>query len=189
MNNKIFLNTERMLDFYRELDVIEFKYRNKEFVKENYQQLSDYESDNQLSMLTKKSYDDASQNLHLVYGEEKKTKESIQLVDMILNKIIGKYINIDGIERLFSMNYIDFEWEMHLSADYKNHNMKFYRDHFIHQIWDAYTAHVLLEQCGMERHVVEVLENESSSMISRYVGKILKRQSRMYQDPLRQVVL
>ncbi len=189
MNNKIFLNTERMLDFYRELDVIEFKYRNKEFVKENYQQLSDYESDNQLSMLTKKSYDDASQNLHLVYGEEKKTKESIQLVDMILNKIIGKYINIDGIERLFSMNYIDFEWEMHLSADYKNHNMKFYRDHFIHQIRDAYTAHVLLEQCGMERHVVEVLENESSSMISRYVGKILKRQSRMYQDPLRQEVL
>lgn len=182
------LNTEEMLKFYKELDIIEFKYHG-EFVREKYQELSDYESENQFSMLTKKSYEDASQNLHLVYGEEKKTKESIQLVDLILNKIIGKYINIDGIERLFSMNYIDFEWEMHLSADYKKHNMKFYRDHFIHQIRDAYTAHVLLEQCDMDKQIGNVLRNESSSMISRYVGKILKKQARLYQDDLRQEVL
>lgn len=178
------INTKRMIGFYEELDVIRFKY-GPGLNSRLCQELEEYESENQMFMFTKRSYEDAAENLDLVYGEKEKTNDSIKLLDLILNKIIGQYINIDGMERLFSLSYIDFEWEMHLSADYKMHNMKFYRDHFIHQIRDAYMAHQLLSEYGFEECVRSVLENESISKISRYVQKCLSQQKRRPKDNLR----
>lgn len=35
------------------------------------------------------------------------------------NKIICKYLNIEGLERLFNEKYMEFEWNMHLGIDYK----------------------------------------------------------------------
>ena len=178
------INTDEMIRFYEQLDIIRFKYGEGRTNK-LYQELDEYETENQMFMFTKRSYEDAAENLNLVYGDKKKTNESIELLDLILNKIIGQYINIDGMERLFSLSYIDFEWEMHLSADYKMHNMKFYRDHFIHQIRDAYMAHQLLSEYGFEDCVRTVLENESISKISRYVQKCLSQQKRRPKDSLR----
>lgn len=178
------INTREMLRFYEQLDVIKFKYGEGR-TNQLYQELEEYETENQMFMFTKRSYEDAAENLNLVYGEKNKTDDSIELLDLILNKIIGQYINIDGMERLFSLSYIDFEWEMHLSADYKMHNMKLYRDHFIHQIRDAYMAHQLLAEYGFMDCVRSVLENESVSMISRYVQKCLGQQNRKPKDDLR----
>lgn len=178
------INAKEMIRFYEQLDVIKFKYgEGKDYTF--YKELEAYEAENQMFMLTKRSYEDAAENLNLVYGEKKKTDDSIELLDLILNKIIGQYINIDGMERLFSLSYIDFEWEMHLSADYKMHHMKYYRDHFIHQIRDAYMAHQFLSEYGFADCVQAVLENESISKISRYVQKCLSQQRRKPKDDLR----
>ena len=91
------------------------------------------------------------------------------------------HINFDGMERLFSETYIEFEWEMHLSADYKKHNMKFYRDHFFHQVKDTYMMYMLLKDHGFYECVRNILLNESESKVSRFVCRSLVQQ-RYYES-------
>ena len=86
-------------------------------------------------------------------------------MELVSNKWISQYINIDGMERLFSETYIEFEWEMHLSADYKKHNMKFYRDHFFHQVKDTYMMYMLLKNHGFYEYARNILMNESESKV------------------------
>lgn len=141
-----------MLKFYRSFDALDFKYAlkqrdlSRETYVEEYERLERIESARQITELTKVEYGEILTNLDLIYARQEQSDQIVMLFDLIRNKIIHQYINIDGLERLFSEKYIDFEWEMHLGIDYKNHQMKFYRDHFVHQIRNAYCMHVLLEE-------------------------------------------
>lgn len=175
------MNQEEMLKYYRQFDPIEKKY-GKYFGlhrKDEYDALYDacfqYERNRQFSDLTKKEFGDIYANLKLVYENEKLTEEIIEIYDLVYEKVINQYLNVDGMERLFSENYINFEWEMHLGIDYAGHSMNFYRDHFIHQVRDAYSMDVLLEQ-GYAEKIMDVLGDEGSSKISRYVCKYINQQ-------------
>lgn len=169
------MNQEEMLKYYQQFDSIEKKYgmllalHRKEYDK-FYGCYYRYESNRQLSGLTKKEFGDIYANLKLVYEDEKLTEEIIEIYDLVYDKVINQYLNIDGMERLFSENYINFEWEMHMGIDYVSHSMKFYRDHFIHQVRDAYSMDILLRQ-GYAEKIMSILGNEGSSKISRYVCK------------------
>ena len=116
-----------------EFDPIAFKYfygKSQEEIKnginkdddeaKRYKSIVEYEKSHQFSCLTKRNYAGDYENLNLVYGERENTLRNINLMELVLNKWISQYINIDGMERLFSETYIEFEWEMHLSADYKS---------------------------------------------------------------------
>ncbi|MCI8614827.1 MAG: hypothetical protein HFJ01_06955 [Lachnospiraceae bacterium] len=174
------MNQEEMLVYYRQFDAIEKKYGrylnlNKSEYDVRYRAYYQYESDRQLSDLTKKEFGDIYANLKLVYEDEKLTEEIIEIYDLVYDKVINQYLNIDGMERLFSENYINFEWEMHMGIDYAGHSMKFYRDHFIHQVRDAYSMDVLLAH-GYAEKIMNVLGNKGSSKISRYVCKYINQQ-------------
>ncbi len=196
--DEIDLSTDEMLKYYREFDPIEFKYGldREETAKtaeekekwERYARIAEYESSLQFTNLTKKNYGDNYANLKLVYDQEEENREKLELMDLILNKIIGQYINIDGMERLFSETYIEFEWEMHLSADYKKHNMKFYRDHFFHQIRDAFMMDRFLGRLGFYEKIKKVLENEGESKISRYVHRCLVQQEYRDSDHYKELI-
>lgn len=95
--------------------------------------------------LTKVQYGDIAANLDLVYGNKDLTKSLIQIVNNVREKIFGEYLSIDGIERLFDFSYIEFEWDMHLSANFSKHDMAYYRDHYFHQIRNAFAMHNLLD--------------------------------------------
>lgn len=182
-------STEEMLQELSAFDPVAFKYyyessqkqikeeiiRSKEKAK-RYGNIVEYEKSHQFSCLTKRNYDDDYENLNLVYGEREDTLRNINLMELVLNKWISQYINIDGMERLFSETYIEFEWEMHLSADYKKHNMEFYRDHFFHQVKDTYMMYRLLKDHGFYERIKEILLNGSESKISRYVSRSLEQQ-------------
>ena len=181
MPDRIRVNEKELLDFYKKWDAIDFKYslnrneNSKEYI-EKYANIEKIEDDFRFSELTKVEYGDILSNLDLIYARKEKSEEIVELFDLIRNKIIGRYISIDGLERLFSEKYIDFEWDMHLGIDYKSHKMKFYRDHFVHQIRNAYCLHILLEKLGWKDIVAKVLLNEGNSKISRYVCKYIGQQ-------------
>lgn len=170
------MDQESMITYYQQFDPIEKKYGRyfELYKKDKYDELYDkfyqYESNRLLSDLTKKEFGDIYANLKLVYEEERITEEIVEIYDLIYDRVINQYLNIDGMERLFSENYINFEWEMHLGIDYIGHTMNFYRDHFIHQVRDAYSMDVLLEN-GYAEKIMDILGNEGSSKISRYVCK------------------
>lgn len=182
------ITTKSMLEYYKDnFDAIDFKY--KSIPEGEYSKIVEYEASHQFASLTKKHYAEDYANLNLVYGDRRKNEEIIDLMNLISIKVISQYINIDGLERLFSEKYIEFEWEMHLSADYEKHNMNFYRDHFIHQIRDAYTMHILLENFDVYEHVKTILNNESESKVSRFVHRCLNQQKHCHAGELRQKVL
>ncbi len=178
---KVF-NQSNMLKYYQEefepvikkygscLDCIREEKRDKA-----YRRFYEYEDNRQFSELTKKEFGDIRDNLKLVYENDKLTEEIIEIYDLVYDKVISQYINIDGIERLFSENYINFEWEMHLGIDYEGHSMNFYRDHFIHQVRDAYMMDILLQE-GFENKIKAILGNVGNSKISRYVCKYVNQQ-------------
>lgn len=175
------ISTEEMLKYFEDFDAIKFKYGyiNDEQIHQDwgkYARIVKYEESNQHASLTKRSYGDFYGNLNLVYDEKILNQKNLRLLELVLDKVICQYINIDGIERLFSETYIEFEWEMHLSADYKKHNMKYYRDHFFHQIRNAYMMLVLMEEYGFFEQIKKVLLDTGESKVSRYVCRILEQQ-------------
>lgn len=179
--SNLIMNQKEMVRYYEEFDPIEKKYRKyldsvvmDEF-EEYYRLFYEYENNRLLSDLTKKEFGDIYANLKLVYENEELTEDIIRIYDLVYDKVVNQYINIDGMERLFSENYINFEWEMHLGIDYTGHSMNFYRDHFIHQVRDAYCMDILLQN-GYADQIKSILGNEGSSKISRYVCKHINLQ-------------
>ena len=53
-------------------------------------------------------------NIDLIYDNAKLSEEFTKIYDLFYNKIICKYLNIEGLERLFNEKYMEFEWNMHL---------------------------------------------------------------------------
>lgn len=142
-----------------------------------YEYLQDYEDFHELASLTKKDITHVMENLYMIYNkEDEEIRQVVQLINLISQNVISRYIQIDGLERLFNEQYIDFEWEMHLGMDHKQQTMKFYRDHFIHQVRDAYMMDRLLRDGGFYKRVLDVLNRPSTSKVSRYFYKMVERQ-------------
>lgn len=182
------INKTTLQKYYEKFEPFEFKYRviidhervkykNNECARlKRIQRFQTYENSKQFSALTECTYDDLKENLKMIYKDDELTKLIVRLYEMINSKIIQRYINIDGLERLFSEKYANFEWEMHLGMDHNAHSMTFYRDHFVHQIRDAYTMDVLLSKHGFLDKILHILSNRGSGPISTYVCNMIDQQ-------------
>lgn len=164
-----------------EIKALETKEEKRTFICERvYQYLRDYESSHELASLTKKDFTHVMENLYMIYNtDHEEIRRVVQVIDLISQNVINKYIQIDGLERLFNEQYIDFEWEMHLGMDHKQQTMKFYRDHFIHQVRDAYMMDRLLRDGGFYERTLRVLKQPSASKVSQYFCKMVERQREM----------
>ena len=148
-----------------------------------YNALYRYEQNNDLSDLTKKDYTHIIENLYSIYhSSHEEIENQVELIDIVSRRVIGEYIGINGLERLFSEQYIDFEWEMHLGMNHKTSQMSFYRDHFIHQVRDAFTIDKLLEQKVIYDAVYSTLCNPNSSKVSRYFCQMVQKQQDMLKN-------
>lgn len=168
-----------MKDFYKRFNPVVFKYGLSESDIEDYNILEDFENIYQFSDLTKTYYGETIKNIDLVYADKNRSDDIIELFSLISDKIIGRYLNIEGLEHLFSEKYIDFEWDMHMGIDYKKHKMKYYRDHFIHQIRNAYCIHKILDDNkggGILHYIKKVLKEPDKSKVSSYVYKCIQQQ-------------
>lgn len=182
MINNIYFNEFEMLKYYMGFDSIEKKYEiplkeaEKEDKKEKwYEEFNRYEESYQFGELTRKQFGDIQENLNMIYADKQKTDIMLDVYDLVCQKVINQYLNIDGVERLFSDKYINFEWEMHLGMNYKKHEMDLYRDHFIHQVRVAFSMDIMLQN-GFLKKIKRILGNEGDSKISRYVCKYINQQ-------------
>lgn len=185
------LNDAEMMKYYQqEFDPILYKYQNYfEDVldgkdKDEYyfeksvliQKLTKHEQSKNFADLTKKDSEYILSNLKMIYGDEELAQYFVTMYHLIYTKVIRLYINIDGIERLFNDKYADFEWELHLGMNYDSHDMEYYRDHFIHQVKDAFTVDRLLNKFGYLKWSMDILREESNSKISAFVTKYINIQ-------------
>lgn len=139
--------------------------------------LRHYEAVNDITSLTKRDFSHVMANLHMIYHANwKEVNCQARLIDLVSKRVISEYIGIDGLERLFSDQYIDFEWEMHLGMDHSEYKMDFYRDHFIHQVRDAYMLELLLKENRLYRPTLETLCRPSASKVSQYFRTMVERQ-------------
>lgn len=182
MTKNIYFNELEMLKYYAEFDPIQKKYEiplkaaEKEGKKDRWcEEFNRYEDSYQFGELTRKQFGDIQENLNMIYADRQKTDIMLDVYDLVCQKVINQYLNIDGVERLFSDKYINFEWEMHLGMNYKKHEMDLYRDHFIHQVRVAFSMDILLQNGFMEK-IKRILGNEGNSKISRYVCKYINQQ-------------
>lgn len=174
---------DAMKEFYmEEFDSINIKYHLTGEPPKKYlnirPEIENYEKAFQFAALTKTEYGEALKSLDLIYANAEKSNDVLALYDAIRNKVICQYINIDGLERLFSEKYIDFEWEMHLGVDHQIHNMTFYRDHFIHQMRNAYCMHQMLihKEINWMEKIKKVLKTPANSKVSQYVCQCVEQQ-------------
>lgn len=172
------LDNKELLEYYRKFNSIDYKYGKyiDELVKEPLekaellQKLAVHEQARNFSELTKKNMNSTVMNLEKIYGNKQIAENIAKIYHLVYTKVIGEYINIDGVERLFNDKYANYEWELHLGMNYESHEMNYYRDHFIHQVKDAFTMDRLLEN-GYLSAVRNVLKEESNSKISAFVKK------------------
>lgn len=172
------LNNKELLEYYRKFNSIEYKYGKyiNEFVDEPLERaelmkkLAVHEQARNFSELTKKNMNSTVMNLEKIYGKRRIAENIVKIYHLVYTKVIGEYINIDGVERLFNDKYANYEWELHLGMNYESHEMNYYRDHFIHQVKDAFTMDRLLEN-GYLGTVRNILKEESNSKISAFVKK------------------
>ena len=118
------------------------------------------------------------QDLGLIYGTDEPIVQYIDIINLIRKKLISEYLNIDGLGRLFNVKYFQYEWDMHMNINYNAHTQSYYRDHFIHQVKDAYECMVLLDKLNLLENMRENIMS-SNTNTSDYLQSMIN--SEFYQ--------
>lgn len=86
--------------------------------------------------------------LEKVYGKkyrDEKEYAKAALPNLVTEKFLKYYVNIQGADKLFNPKYFGFEWGMHMEYKERNKDYSYYRDHYVHQIRNMYEMFVLLD--------------------------------------------
>lgn len=122
--------------------------------------------------------DDASfvQSMCMVYGcDELEANSYLGKCRTIRDKLLNKYVHINGLAQLFNEHFIEFEWDMHSRMDFREHKIPYYRDHFFHQLRDCFMLYKLLNDKKIYEKTRSVLCSESTSKVSRYFTDVLDK--------------
>ena len=171
------ISTKSMLDFLDNFNYLEEKYliRQKGVEKRRYSvnlfetflELEEYERIENLGQLQKLPTSYVGRTLNSVYGTS--AQDSMKCFDRVKGNIIGKFLNINGLELLFNEHYYDFEWDMHLEMNFEDAKYAYYRDHMEHQIRNMYMMLEMLEKYGFIESISKYFSDRSISKVSDYV--------------------
>lgn len=114
-----------------------------------------------------------------VYDDE--MKDYLGILQIALEKFLGDFVNIEGIEQLFTSSYFDFEWLMHLEYSSDKHDYIRYRDHYIHQIKNMYEMLVLLDEYGYMDYCIRAYQS-GLNLIANQIRVGIEDQIRMIDD-------
>lgn len=89
------------------------------------------------------NYFQMERNLWMIYGDEEKCEIYLSLFDK-MRKFVANILQVPGLSRLFSQYYYNIEWNMYTEAKFDKNRWSLYRDHFVHQIRNAYMGYELL---------------------------------------------
>ena len=182
---------EKLYNFLDDFDPVELKYSTEPYCvfpnsdeqgKDCYQkwipwdiksELIEYDSTFTVASLNKETNSSISDNLMLVYGSQRVVKSDVQIFNITERKLISQYLGIPQLEKMFDEDYFQFEWDMHIAQNYREHRNDYQRDHFIHEIRDMYSMMILLGNHGFYEATKKVLSDHSVSKISLFTQKKL----------------
>lgn len=171
----------KLLDFLRDFDPIQLKYSPKEYKVFSADCCKDprvpfdirdemikYDSTYSVESINKESYSSIADNLGLVYGSSKVVENDVKIFNLTEKKIISRYLAIPQLTKMFDEDYFNFEWDMHVAQNFREHRNNYQRDHFIHQIRDMYSMMILLGEHGFYDACKKILGDRNLSKISLY---------------------
>lgn len=165
------LNVDEMLQFLKKFAPVEFKYSMFSLYPESMSKISEYEDMFEFGSLSKRRFSYIADNIRLVYGDKKIVKDDIDLYHLTEKKIVHQFLAIPELDQMFDEDYFDFEWDMHVGQNFKEHKNDYYRDHFLHQVRNMYMMYVLLNEFGFYEASKKILSDKSISKISEYSYK------------------
>jgi len=114
-------------------------------------------------------------NLRHVYGrDDENLKYYPEIHNLVHEKILRQYIGIHGLSRLFTEQYWNIELPMLLEIDSKKGEQRYYRDHFLHQVKNAYELYTMLRKMNLMHHAKSVLGRKDGA-VSIYVQNCLRQ--------------
>lgn len=116
---------------------------------------------------------DAYLTVERVYDDE--MLEHLGILQLVLEKFVGSYVGIEGIEHLFNSSYFYFEWLMHLEYNPNKHDYTYYRDHYMHQVKDMYEMLCMLDQNGFMKTCINIYKS-NSDMVANHIKRSIQEQ-------------
>ncbi len=169
----VIYNEKELLKFLANYDYICEKYEIN-IDHNDYAEIAKCERKWNLTDVVKRDYGSVYENIRLVYGDEGKANRMLHIYKHIKEKVVNQFLNIPGLERLFDEKFFEFEWDMHSRMDFENHDISFYRDHFIHQVRNFFEMTELLNNEDIYNDFKEQFVN-GDNKVSQYVKNGIAR--------------
>lgn len=164
-----------MLDYFKKFDPIGLKYgieQTKSLSVASRATASCHERMQQYGYITKQEYSFMMENLKLVYGvSNPEVQADIEMYQLVEKQIIFLYLGIPQLNKMFDEDYFNFEWDMHVGQNFREHRNAYYRDHFIHQIRNLYMMLILLDKFDFYETTHHIFRQKNASKISEFVYK------------------
>lgn len=190
-NHKI-IDLKNMLEYIRTFDGICEKYDICPDKMDEYYEVRNDFSKHETQMLPHfkhREYSITLDNLKMIYGENDAAWEMLEVYIHTLQNVICGFINIDGIDRLFSEYYFDFEWGMHTHLQYSKGQRDFYRDHFVHQIRVFYELMLFIDDydnnLAFLNESMEAVRDNRHSIITKRMDDAVKQEIRLMPENIK----
>lgn len=123
-----------------------------------------------------KNYDTMLKNLQLIFGENKNVDQQVAIFDETL-EFLQQVVQVEGADRLFSEHFYGIEWNMFLEADFDKSEMNVYRDHFLHQIRNAYFGFLLIWEIGLYKNVTAAIKQYNDTGFATLINMYAKKET------------
>lgn len=169
-------NRQEMQEYINKFNYLDVKYNSllnecdetiKPFLKKAF---CDYEASKPHTIYNKINYARFKEKINLIYRDEDVAREMVSCFDFAISNLIDRYLNISPLNKLFNEHFIEFEWLQHVELNFDKLDLKFYRDHFIHQIRNCYMILRLLDDSvdkksvNLMKKIQQVLKSKNSEL-------------------------
>ena len=181
-----FFNWRTMYQYFSEFNYLEEKYSRLLANCDNdlnplvMRALCDYETNKTHIVYNKIDYKKFKDKFNMIYHDDDASRNMVFYYDFAMGELIDRFLNIDTLNKLFNDHYIEFEWHQHMELNFEKMDLKFYRDHFIHQIRNCYMIMRLLDGFGKKQAVTLMKKIKSvlkgrGTEISKYAYSYIQK--------------
>ena len=169
-------NRREMQEYIQNFNYIDVKYSPllnecadniKPFLKKAF---CEYEASKPHTIYNKINYAKFKDKINLIYRDEHVAQNMVSCFDFAISDLIDRFLNISTLNKLFNDHFIEFEWLQHVELNFDRIDLKFYRDHFIHQIRNCYMILKLLDSSdgktdvNLMKKIQQVLKSKNSEL-------------------------
>lgn len=174
------IDNEAMLEYFEKFDTVKHKYLQNGIDKVEDELLEELREiayrENEIRGWDSQEAVDTYRTLNKVYNFTLEDDyKYCNLLQHIIEEMLGRYVGIEGIADLFKPSFFYFEWMMHLEYMEQKHSYSYYRDHYLHQIRNLYEMFVLLDDCGMWKSCMQIYK-ERNDTVAKRIHKCVQEQ-------------